>query len=174
MTETKLGVQETPLSLTSNGIGSDPVHDVIIDRVGCERDGELSVIDEIVATGVDIHIERMNDGLYWMSITKGGTRPMLPGARGVSDLRRPKPRQFVRLAAGKVICNTGIIHTMPRAVKPNNCAIFSHGQEGSNPPKCHHHPPIRRQAAVLMMHCIDRLPMLFRLEQLAGNIRAQP
>jgi hypothetical protein len=32
----------------------------------------IGVIDEIVAKGVDVHIERMDRGDYWMSISKDG------------------------------------------------------------------------------------------------------
>lgn len=43
-----------------------------IERVEWEPENGDDAIDEIVATGVDIHIERMSDGLYWMAIYKSG------------------------------------------------------------------------------------------------------
>ena len=33
--------------------------------------GKLIGFDEIVASGVDVHIERMHDGDYFMTLTKG-------------------------------------------------------------------------------------------------------
>lgn len=45
-----------------------------IERVEWEPENGDDAIDEIVATGVDIHIERMNDGMYWMAIYKPGRK----------------------------------------------------------------------------------------------------
>lgn len=40
---------------------------------GAEPNGKNCIIgfDEFLAAGVDVHIERMGDGGYWMSLTKG-------------------------------------------------------------------------------------------------------
>lgn len=49
----------------------------IIDRVEPEPEHGDSAIDELVATGVDIHIERMSDGTYWLGIEKDGKRQVV-------------------------------------------------------------------------------------------------
>ena len=62
-----------------------------IERVEWEPDNGSDAIDEIVAKGVDIHIERMSDGMYWMAISKPGR----------------EDRQIVRFGArGKIIALT--------------------------------------------------------------------
>jgi len=49
-----------------------------IDRIEWEPDndkpGQKRAFDEIVASNVDVHIERMDDGMYWMAISKGSER----------------------------------------------------------------------------------------------------
>lgn len=46
----------------------------IIERVSPEPEHGPDAIDEIVATGVNVHLERMSDGAYWLSIERDGQR----------------------------------------------------------------------------------------------------
>lgn len=56
-----------------------------IDRVEWEpeydKPGQQRAFDEIVASNVDIHIERMSDGCYWMGIYPAGSMKKV----GISD-----------------------------------------------------------------------------------------
>lgn len=44
----------------------------IVERIAPEPEYGDSAIDELVAKGVDIHIERLSNGTYWLGIERDG------------------------------------------------------------------------------------------------------
>jgi len=69
-----------------------------VTRVEWEPENGDGAFDEIVASNVDIHIERMDDGCYWMGIYPAGSD-------AVADVKRQVVRFGTRRGA-KIIALT--------------------------------------------------------------------